>query len=88
MFECDKNRSRCAAMLTATLTMAPIYAFRLTSRDETHRAAQAAAFELVGCAAHHLDPSRFQIAFSLQEVDDRLDQPLRGLLRIPERFTL
>src|SRR6516162_6845445 len=55
MFECDKNRSRCTAMLTATLAMAPIYSLRLTARNKTDRAAQAAAFELVGRAAHDLD---------------------------------
>ena len=41
-------------MLTATLAVAPIYSFRLTSRNKTDRAAQAAAFELVGRAAHNL----------------------------------
>jgi hypothetical protein len=41
-------------MLTATLAMAPIYSLRLTSRNKTDRAAQAAAFELVGRAAHNL----------------------------------
>jgi hypothetical protein len=34
--------------------MAPIDPFRLTSRDKTDRAAQAATFELVGRAAHNL----------------------------------
>ena len=43
-------------MLTATLTMAPIDSFRLTSRNKTDRAAQAATFELVGRAVHDLDP--------------------------------
>jgi hypothetical protein len=54
VLESDKDRSRCAAMLAATFTMAPIYSRRLTSRNETDRAAQAAAFELVGRAAHNL----------------------------------
>jgi hypothetical protein len=39
-------------MLTATLTMTPIYSFGLTSRNKTDRAAQAAAFESVGRPAH------------------------------------
>jgi hypothetical protein len=41
-------------MLAATLAMAPIYSLRLTSRNKTDCAAQAAAFELVGRAAHNL----------------------------------
>jgi len=41
-------------MLTTTLAVAPIYALRLTSRDKTDRAAQAATFKLVGRAAHDL----------------------------------
>ena len=53
VLECDKNRSRCAAMLTATLAMAPIYAFRLTCRSKTHGAAEALTL-LVGRAAHDL----------------------------------
>src|SRR5262249_1689314 len=55
-FECDKNRSRRTAMLTATLAMAPINAFRLTSGNKTDGAAEAAAFVLVGRATHDLDP--------------------------------
>jgi hypothetical protein len=43
-------------MLAATLTMAPIHSFRLTSRNKTDSAAQATAFELVRGAAHNLDP--------------------------------
>jgi len=56
VFECHKNRSRCTAMLAATLAMAPINSFWLTSRRKTDRAAQAAAFELVGRASHKSDP--------------------------------
>ena len=41
-------------MLATTLAMAPIYSLRLTSRNKTNRAAQAAAFELVCRAAHNL----------------------------------
>lgn len=41
-------------MLAATLTMAPIHSFRLTSRNKTDRAAQATTFELLGCATHNL----------------------------------
>jgi hypothetical protein len=54
VFECDKNRSRGAAVLAATLTMAPIHSFRLTSRNKTNRTAQATTFELVGCGTHNL----------------------------------
>jgi len=45
MFERDEDRSRRAAMLPATLTMAPIHTLRLTSSNKAHRAAQAATFE-------------------------------------------
>jgi hypothetical protein len=41
-------------MLAAALTVAPIDAFRLPHCDKPHRAAQAAAFELLSCAAHNL----------------------------------
>jgi hypothetical protein len=50
VFECDKNRNRCATMLTATLKMAPIDFLRLTTRNKTDHA----AFELVGRAAQIL----------------------------------
>jgi hypothetical protein len=56
MFECEKNRSWCAAMPAATFTMAPIDSFGLTGRNEMDRAAQAAAFELAGRAAHDFNP--------------------------------
>ncbi len=46
-FDRNKNRRGCAAMLTATFTMAPIHAFRLTGSNKTDGAAQAATFELV-----------------------------------------
>lgn len=52
-FECHKNRSRCAAMLTTTLAMAPIYSLRLTGCSKTDSTAQAATFELVSRAGHH-----------------------------------
>jgi hypothetical protein len=55
-FECDKNRSRRAAMPAAALAMAPIDTFRLPGRNKPDSTAQAAARELVGCAAHELDP--------------------------------
>ncbi len=51
--ECDKDRSRCPAMLSATLAMAPIYSLRLTRCHKADRTAQAAAFELVCHAAHN-----------------------------------
>ena len=51
--ECDKDRSGCPAMLSATLAMAPIYSLRLTRRHKADRTAQAAAFELVCHAAHN-----------------------------------
>ena len=54
VFECDKNRSRRATMLAATLTMAPIHPFRLASRYKPDCAAQATTFELLGCATHNL----------------------------------
>jgi hypothetical protein len=41
-------------MPPATLAMAPVDSLRFTSRNKTDRAAQAAAFELVGGAAHRL----------------------------------
>src|SRR5215472_9774596 len=56
VFESDKDRSRCAAMLTATLAMTPINSFRLTSRQKTDRAAQAATFEFLSRASHKFDP--------------------------------
>jgi len=39
LFECYEYRSRCAAMLTATLAMAPIYSLRPPGRDKTDCAA-------------------------------------------------
>jgi hypothetical protein len=45
-------------MLTATLTMAPIYSLWLTSCDKPNRAAQAATFELISRAGHKFDPSQ------------------------------
>jgi hypothetical protein len=53
VFECDKNRSRRAAVLAATLTVAPIHAFWLTGRNKTDRATQATTFELLGYATHN-----------------------------------
>src|SRR5262249_55215294 len=52
VLECDKDRSGCAAMLAATLAMAPIDAFRSTSRNKTDGTAEAATFEPVGRASH------------------------------------
>ena len=54
--ERDKNRSRRAAVLAATLTMAPIHSFGLAGRNKTDGTAQATTFELVGCGAHTLIP--------------------------------
>jgi hypothetical protein len=54
VFECYKNRNRCTAVLAATLTMAPIHSFWLTSRNKTDSAAQATTFESLGCATHNL----------------------------------
>jgi hypothetical protein len=49
-------------MLTATLAMAPIYSLRLTSRDETDRAAQAATLEFVSRAGHERYPPNYVAA--------------------------
>src|SRR5262249_24125300 len=54
VFECGKDRSRRAGMLTATLAVAPIYALRLAGRNKTDRVAKTATFELLGRAAHDL----------------------------------
>jgi hypothetical protein len=43
-------------MLATALAVTPIYPLRLTSRDKTHRTAEAATFELLDRAAHDLDP--------------------------------
>jgi hypothetical protein len=56
VIKCDKNRSRRAAVLAATLTVAPIHPFRLTGRNKTDRAAQATTFELLGYATHNPNP--------------------------------
>jgi len=45
-----------AAVLPATLAMAPHNGIRLTHGDEAHSAAQAAAFESIGHATHNLIP--------------------------------
>ena len=59
MLKGDKYRSGGAAMLAATLTMAPIDALWLTSRDKTDRTAQTTTFELLGCTTHNSDPRNY-----------------------------
>jgi hypothetical protein len=62
-FKGDKHRSGRAAMLAATLTMAPVDALWLTSRHKTDCTTQTTSFELVGCATHDLIlPSLAQLA--------------------------
>ena len=76
--ECDKNRSGCATMLTATLTMAPINTFWLTRCNETDGATKTAAFELIGRSVHGLDPPLCNGAFFRRD-------KLRGSLGRPSR---
>lgn len=73
-------------MLAATLTMAPIYSFRLTSRNKTNSTAEAATFELVGRVAHSLAPSLLALqehaeVLVEQDADVRHDRAPRDLPR-------
>lgn len=49
-----EDRDRRAGMPSTTLTVTPIYRLGLSGRDKTDRAAQTAAFKLLGFATHDL----------------------------------
>jgi hypothetical protein len=52
--EYHEDSDRRASMPSTTLAMTPVYSLGLAGRDKTDRAAQTAAFKLLGCAVHDL----------------------------------